>query len=118
MAALLDVLPKRRGGDDERAGCHESVAGIIRAKRKNRVVPAGKIALEQTAAGEMVRMIFVVNKRGDHLAVIAPQSGDESPPVIARRIGRLLRVENDAAVDLQMIEIGPAQDAIDEVKRA
>ena len=109
MTALSDILPERRGGDDQRFRRFEIRAAVVGAKRQDRVPPALQVALEETAAGMMIGVVLIVDQGGDALAVARPSRGQVAAAVVGRGIGILRRMQRHMTVDLQMREVWPTQ---------
>jgi hypothetical protein len=51
----------------------------------------------------------MVQEGGDIRAVLGPGRGDPRPVVVERRIGLFARIEHDAAIDPEVLEVGAAQ---------
>ena len=109
MTALSDILPERRGGDDQRFRRFEIRAAVVGAKRQDRVPPALQVALEETAAGMMIGVVLIVDQGGDALAVARPSRGQVAAAIVGRGIGILRRMQRHMTVDLQMREVWPTQ---------
>ena len=118
MAALAGLLPERRGRDHgRRVRAREAAAAVVGRHLQDRVVPAGEIIPGRAEPRMGVRLELVVHEGRDPAPVIGPGGRDPARVVVAGRIGRAARPQRRRAIDLQPVEIGPAERPVQRVER-
>ncbi len=108
---LVDRLAEGRRGHDGR-GPLERFPAIARPHGQYGVEPALHVGREGAAPRMRVGLVFVVDQRRDTPPVRRPGGGDPAAVVVARRVGVAAGRVDDAAVDLEVGEIGTPQGAV------
>ena len=115
MPTLPDILGEGRARHHQRVGLCEACPAIVRAVRKDRIVPAAEVPAD-AAPAVLVGMILVMHQRADGPSVPGPGGGNEVAIRVMRGLGIERAIERDMTIDGEMLEIGAAQRAVDEVQ--